>query len=280
MPLRASVTLAAACTALPLVAATPAHADVGALYRSCQQVRQNIPVAPNGTYLLRNDTELFTVYCADMATAPKEYVTLDRTGDAVNYSQYTAGGASPGTDVRTRFTRLRLDPATFTVDIGDLRYASSTGSLQHSGSETVTAMPYAVAMSCTGTPAGEGNIDLRGTAVKVDNPFGTGGAGPSGTATVSPDAQVVNLNGGGYCGWLMPTPVRYNPTNPAPGMPNLKLACASGAGGLRHLCLPVTTTAGSAVRVTREGSSLVARLRPGGRPVAVLAPDGRVRSLR
>ncbi|MEU8305285.1 GON domain-containing protein [Actinomadura sp. NPDC048955] len=280
LPFRASLVLAAACTALPMVATPPAHADAGVVYRSCQQVRQNFPTAPNGIYLLHNGAKLFTVYCADMATAPKEYVTLEKTGQSENYSQYTAGGASPGTNVRTRFTRLRLDPATFIVDIGDLKYASSTGSLRHSGSTTVTSMPYAVAMSCTNTPVGEGNIDLRGTSVKVDNTFATSGFNPSGSATVSPSAQVVTLRGGGSCGWIMPTPVRYNPFNPSPGMPNLKLDCANQIRSARQICLVLAGTARSTVQVTREGSRLLVRLRPGGRTVAVLGLDGRVRSLR
>ncbi|MGW3766508.1 GON domain-containing protein [Actinomadura verrucosospora] len=280
MPFRASAFLAATCAAVPLAATVPAHADAGVAYRSCLQVRQNFPSAPDGTYLLSDGAKLFTVYCADMTTAPKEYVTLERTGSSENYSQYTAGGASPGTNVRTTFTRLRLDPAAFTVDIGDLKFATSTGSLRHSGSETVTSMPYAVAMSCTGTPVGEGNIDLRGTAVRVDNTFATGGAGPSGTATVSPDAQTVALRGGGFCGWIMPTPVRYNPFNPSPGMPNLKLDCTNQIRSERQICLRLTPAASPRMQVTREGSHRLVHLRPGGSTVAVLDLDGRVRSLR
>lgn len=280
MPFRASAILAATCAALPLAATVPAHADAGVLHQSCLQVRQNFPSAPDGTYLLSDGAKLFTVYCADMTTTPKEYVTLERTGSSENYSQYTAGGASPGTNVRTTFTRLRLDPAAFTVDIGDLKFASSTGSLRHSGNETVTSMPYAVAMSCTGTPVGEGNVDLRGTAVKVTNPFATGGAGPSGTATVSPDAQTVTLRGGGFCGWIMPTPVRYNPFNPSPGMPNLKLDCTNQIRSERQICLRLTSAASPRMQVTRDGSHRLVQLRPGGRTVAVLGLDGRVRSLR
>ncbi|MFD0537793.1 GON domain-containing protein [Actinomadura luteofluorescens] len=93
----------------------PAHADAGVVYRSCQQVRQNFPTAPNGIYLLHNGAKLFTVYCADMATAPKEYVTLEKTGQSENYSQYTAaarppartsGPASPGSASTPRRSSL------------------------------------------------------------------------------------------------------------------------------------------------------------------------------
>ncbi|WP_141581117.1 GON domain-containing protein [Actinomadura sp. WMMA1423] len=278
IPFRTSVVLAAACAALPLAGTMPAHAQPPVIYRSCQQIRQNIPNAPNGTYLLHNGTKLFTVYCADMATAPKEYITLGKTGPSVNYSQYTAGGASPGTNVRTRFTRLRLDPATFTVDIGDLKYASSTGSLQHSGTTTVTSMPYAVAMSCNNSPSGRANIDLRKTAVKVNNTFATSGSNASGTAAVSPGAQVVNLQGGGFCGWIMPTPVAFNPFNPSPGMLNLTLDCADQPQVAGGLCFVLAPSNGPLV--TRKGDRLLVRPRQGGRPVAELGLDGRIRSIR
>ncbi|MES9543045.1 GON domain-containing protein [Actinomadura sp. NPDC000600] len=284
IPFRTSVVAAAACAALPLAGTMTAHAQArtqaAALFQSCQQIRQHVPSAPNGIYLLYNGQKLFTVYCADMATAPKEYVILARTGQSVNYSQYTAGGGSPGTNVRTRFTRLRLDPATFTVDIGDLKYASSTGSLQHGGATTVTSMPYAVAMSCTSAPDGRANIDLRNTALKVDNTFGTRGLGATGTADIDPTAQVVNLQGGGFCGWIMPTPVRYNPFNPSPGMPNLKLDCAARSrfSISLNLCLNLTQAARNSLQVSRQGDRNV--VRESGRPVAELGLDGRVRSIR
>jgi hypothetical protein len=279
LPFRTSVALAAVCAAVPMAAAVPAHAQQpGLLPGTCQEVHERIPIAPDGNYLLTGGGRLFTVYCAGMKSAPSEYITLAKTGQAANFSQYTAGGASPGTNVRTAFTRLRIDPAAFTVDIGDLTYASSTGSLSHAGSDTVASMPYGVAMSCTGAPDGLANIDLQGTAVRVDNPFGLGGAGATGTATVSPSGQVADLTGGGFCGWNMPTPVRYNPYNPSPGMPNLKLACAKPSIVGTSLCVDLGTAAGSTPRIERHGDRRAVRLRPGTRPIAVLDAYGRVAS--
>jgi hypothetical protein len=43
----------------------------------------------------------WTAYCADMATTPVEYLPLAMVLGDHNVSQYTAGGASPGTSVRT-----------------------------------------------------------------------------------------------------------------------------------------------------------------------------------
>lgn len=64
--------------------------------------------------------------------APAEYLTLADPGS--NFAQYTAGGYSPGTNVRTQYSRVRLLPGTLQIDISDQRYASSTGgSLNHGG---------------------------------------------------------------------------------------------------------------------------------------------------
>ncbi len=163
--------------------------------------------APDGDYLLYNSGNLFTVYCDDMSSnMPREYIDLVKTGYGANFSQYTAGGASPGTNVRTMFRKLRINPASLTVDIGDLTFASSTGSLKHSGSVKVTSMPYGVAMSCTAPQAanGTGNIDLRYTPFQVNNAFTVGGSNAKGSAAVTQNKQLVNLSGGGYCGWITP----------------------------------------------------------------------------
>ena len=129
------------------------------------------------------------------------------------------------------FRKLRINPASLTVDIGDLTFASSTGSLMHSGSVKVTSMPYGVAMSCTAPQAanGTGNIDLRYTPFQVNNAFTVGGSNAKGSAAVTQDKQLVNLAGGGYCGWIAPAAGLFNPFNPKPGMYDLKLSCASGS---------------------------------------------------
>jgi hypothetical protein len=114
------------------------------------------------------------------------------------------------------YQKVRLDVATLLVDIGDQTFATSTGSLAHSGgSETVTSMPYGVAMDCKGggSHTGLANIDLTGMPFNVIDTFTVGGYIPAGTATFSSNDQVVNPTGGGYCGWITPTPWLYNPFN-------------------------------------------------------------------
>lgn len=277
---RISTILAAVCATLPVAGGTSAHAAPIRLFNSCQDIHRAIPPARDGTYLLYNNGNIFTVYCHHMATTPSEYIDLAKTGQDVNFSQYTAGGASPGRNVRTTFTRLRVDPKTLTVDIGDLTFASSTGSLRHD-STAVTSMPYGVAMSCTSQADGRGNIDLQDTPLRVDNKFATGGFNASGAATPSPSGQVVDLRGGGYCGWITPAPALYNPFNPKPGMDHLKMSCAQNGvvRARRQLCLHLGGMAAVTTQVRRPGGQPLIVVRHGGRPMAVTGTDGRIHSV-
>ena len=226
---RPAIVLALA-TALPMVGAVTAHAadQQFPFPGSCQEIHNLFPFARDGDYILFNNGNVFTVFCFDMNGTPREYINLAVAGPGANFSQYTAGGASPGTNVRTQFAKLRIDPATLKVDIGDLTFARSFGSLRHAGGTTVTSMPYGVAMSCIspGDAGGIGNIDLRGTPFRVNNAFLVGGFAATGTATASPANQVVNLSGGGFCGWIAPAPAVFNPFNPSPGDFHLQLSCA------------------------------------------------------
>jgi hypothetical protein len=174
----------------------PAQAPSVTILPTCQAIHNSEPHATDGQYLLFNNGNLLTVYCAGMSTTPRSYITLQKTGPNDNFSQYTAGGASPGTNVRTVFTRVGIDPATLQVDIGDLTFASSTGSLLHGGSTRVTSMAYGVAMACIApSNAGVANINLTVTPFQVASTFALGGFSPAGTATISPGSQVVSLTG-------------------------------------------------------------------------------------
>ena len=134
-----------------------------ALPETCADIKIADPWAGDDDYTLYLDGNInkpWTAYCHDMAGTPREYVTLHNTGAGENFSQYTAGGASSGTDVRTSYTRIRIDPIDLTVDIADQTFAATTGSLIHSGGEQVDFMPFGVAMSCDSAPSGVANIDL------------------------------------------------------------------------------------------------------------------------
>jgi hypothetical protein len=198
----------------------------GIAYASCQEIRDAFPDAANGDYLINNGGNVFQVYCDNMDSTPVEYLTL-RSQDA-NFAQYTASGAYPGTNVRTHYSRVRLLPGSLQIDISDQRYSSSTGSLTH-GTTQVTSMPYAVAMDCIGAGSHQGvaGIDLRGTPFAVSDAFGVCGWLTAGSWAFSEGNQVVQLTGGGDCGWLQPvaTACLATPYNDAGGaQPILELS--------------------------------------------------------
>jgi GON domain len=281
LPILALSVVPMAIASMPAQAAPVPGSSVH-FYSSCGDIRRHLVKAPDGDYLIYDNGNLFTVYCDDMSSnMPREYIDLGETGYGANFSQYTAGGVSPGTSVRTSFTKLRVNPASLTVDIGDLTFASSTGSLTHSGSVKVTSMPYGVAMSCSAPQAanGTGNIDLRSTPFQVNNAFTVGGSSAKGSATITKDKQVVALNGGGYCGWIAPShaPQLFNPFNPTPGMYDLTLSCSSGS---------VSTAPGQICFRVDSLKGLTARPGPGnavdvlfhGSPVATTNRAGQVQA--
>lgn len=199
----------------------PAHSELssrsqatGVLPGTCQDIRAAQPAAGDGDYVLYvggDASRSWTAYCHDMAGTPAEYLPLVQTGPGSNFSLYGAGGASQGTPVRTRYSRLRIDPTTLKVNTADSLFSTSEGSLSHSP-DTVTSMPYGVAMTCDDSQT-QANVDLRGTpfAVTADQ-FAPGGFDFQGSAGYSEENQVVTLSGGGYCGWMAPAG-SYNPYN-------------------------------------------------------------------
>lgn len=196
----------------------PGAGDAGALPlpATCQEIAGALPRIADGErtlYLGHDAARPWTAYCHDMAGAPAEYLPLVQTGPSHNYSQYTVGGAVKGTSVITAYTRLRIDPRTLLVNIADQRFSSSSGMLMESGGFSVISMPYGVASNCGGT-TGRGNIDLRGTRFAVTpDAFTVGGYMPYGDAAYASGDRVVELSGGGYCGWLVPLPGLFAPIN-------------------------------------------------------------------
>jgi hypothetical protein len=147
-----------------------------------------------------------------------EYLTLP-SGATANYGQYSASTKSPGTDVRTSYARVRLDPVTLKVDICDQTFANSTGSLMHdpanNGTDPVTSMPLGTAMDCAGANShtGVANIDLTGAPFVVTSNWSRGGNTPAGMVTSTMAGRVVAITGGGNCGWNAPTGSPGNPFN-------------------------------------------------------------------
>jgi hypothetical protein len=181
---------------------------------TCAHVRAADPTAADGNYTLHvggNPARPWTAWCYDMAGTPREFLTLVLTGGDYNFGQYTA---SSGTNVRTNYTRIRLDPATLLVHCGDQTFAASTGTATQ-GSITIRAMPYAVAADCAAPNSATGlaNINLTGTPFRVNDTFCRGGYLAGGAATISADGKTASITGGGYCGWNVPCPGGYEPYN-------------------------------------------------------------------
>lgn len=176
---------------------------------SCSEVRSEDPSAGDGEYTLHVDhdpTRPWTVYCHDMAATQADYLPLVALGAGRNFSQYTAGQFATGTNVRTSFTHVRIDPGTLAVEFDDVTFSSSTGLLYHSNTAPVTVMPYGVASGCEWNYVADGlaNIDLTGTPFRMLDNFCTAGAQGAGGAVLSQNDQVADITGGGACGWTSP----------------------------------------------------------------------------
>jgi len=180
--------------------------------KTCAEVAAKIPnggVGDTRLFIGGDAAKPWTAFCA----SGKEYLTLP-TGGTNNYSQYTK---SP-TSVRTSYTKIRLDPAALLVDNSDETYSTSTGSL-YQNPDTVTSMPYGVAMDCEGSNSNSGiaKIDLSNTPFAINDPFQGAGFNPGGGVVKSNMNRTVTVSGGGYCGYWGPSPVPYNPYNTTGG---------------------------------------------------------------
>jgi GON domain len=185
--------------------------------RSCAEVRQSHSWANDGPHTLfvdHDQAKSWLAYCVDMDSSPKDYLTLPKGGD-MNFSRYSAGGRSPGTEVETKYDKVRIDPLTLKLDISDQTFAVSTGSLMHLGVTEVTSMPLGVAMSCGGGGA-SANVSTEGTSFLIVDKFATAGdVGHAGSAFVWWTNQNEEMWADGDCGWVGPELVPANPMNNA-----------------------------------------------------------------
>ena len=184
--------------------------------QTCADIKSHVPGATDNTYTLYlggDAGKSWMGFCAGMAGTPHEYLSLTGT----NFAQYTQGGASPGTDVKTTYTKVRFDPATLKIDISDRMFATSTGMLNHDGMTQVTSMPYGVAMDCRGNNSATGvaQIDLTATAFALTgaSEFAEGGNQPGSTIQLMVNNQRATINGGGFCGWNAPQGAPFSPFN-------------------------------------------------------------------
>lgn len=206
-----ALVLAAAVLAAPVVLAAPAAAL--SEHASCADVAAADPSATDGEHEITVHGRTLTVWCADLATAPVEYLTLP-AGGAENFGRQVADSQNwTGTTVVTRYSRVRLGlPATaaapFTVDATDRRFATDSGSIAGPAGST-TSVDWGVGAACS-HPWGDlldgtGRADLTGTPFGISSDaFSTTGDHTRGSATqVSP--RRVDTSGNGWCGATGPT---------------------------------------------------------------------------
>ncbi len=171
---------------------------------NCAEIRARDRSARDGEYeifLARDLAYPVTIYCHNMDSAPREYLTLAQTGETVNFSSIVY----PDRQIRTVYSRVRLNLATLTIDRTDHTFSTVSGE----GVEVDEWIrDYGTAIGCdsAAAAAGQANIDLTGTvfALNENVQFVTSGQGSAGSDNTSPDRQQVNLTVTGNCGWIWP----------------------------------------------------------------------------
>ena len=204
--------------------------------------------ADDGEYMLYHEGDgarPMRLYVRNARSArPSEFLTLG-AGAESNFSFFPAGGSAAssvaGGGVRTRFSRVRVDPWSLLVKTDDYTFATTDGAplemTYWNGARRVTfaAVPYATARDSLGSGCraergsragpvalphrhGEALIDLSGTGfgVRVDGFRAMGcrawgvvalpqyDAARAGAHVVRAVAERVRLAGGGFAGRLCP----------------------------------------------------------------------------
>jgi len=196
---------------------------------SCQQLWAEDELAADGdhTLFVDNDpTKGYSAHCADMAVGPRTYLNLaniDNAGGQThatgqNFSHYGAGQDLPLLTIW--YSRVSFNPVLLVVDTSDRRFTTTLGTPATNGNNANEFPTYASCGSCVShdTAAGTANVDLRGTpfAVATEETWVPGGFANAGTANFPADPdpanpphddrKVVNITGGGFCGYNSPGP--------------------------------------------------------------------------
>jgi hypothetical protein len=166
---------------------------------SCAEIRAANGAAGDGDYVLSLG-EPVTVYCANMASSPADYLSLPNAGLLSNFSQSIAQDGS-GPLFTTSYTRVRFNPKTLSIDVTDAAFASTspaTAAWHHAR--------YASAGSCDALYFGwSANLDLSGTPFAISRSpeqfelQGMPGVAARGWASYGAGDQVLNLNSPGPC---------------------------------------------------------------------------------
>jgi hypothetical protein len=117
---------------------------------------------------------------------------------------------------KTSFCAIRIDLETLLVDVQDLTFSNTTFDAEKRvGADlnwaVATTAPFGFAAACRSDDyLATAKIDLTGTAFALSTAvqFASFGALISGNHTISQARQVVDILGGGFCGWTRPVTPR------------------------------------------------------------------------
>ena len=166
----------------------------GPLATSCAELKA-AGLEMERNHVLYLNAEFSKPYVAFCDAAGGTYLTLP-TGPDINFSQYIN---VRGHSVTTTWNRVKLDPATLTLDVSDFRFSTSTGGIPDWNAYTAS---YGMAGDCSraNSSAGRANVNLTGLPFAVTATWSTNGYYPAGGATRSSHDQIVDITGGGFCG--------------------------------------------------------------------------------
>jgi len=139
------------------------------------------------------------------------YITLPHTTDNDNVSNFMIPASKPwganDSHVYTRFSKIRFDPFSMTVNTSDFAYSKSTGNCSHYKDLGISnTFPFGTAFDGegAGSHTGKANINLLGTSFSLSDSFKYEGTNAAGSFNYSNNNQVVDLTGGGNLGWICP----------------------------------------------------------------------------
>ena len=176
---------------------------------SCMEAG-NGDVLPDGNqklYFHNNETLPWTAWCHD----GNEYLNLKDS--IANYGEIADGT----TNVRTEYSRIRIDPETLTVDVTDQTYATSNGRSVTANGVNVTAMPLGIAMACGSSIYATMMIDLSDTPFTIASTFAPRGTAAHGGSTIYNDDQTLEGFAEGDCGYVAPDTMGGQPLSLANG---------------------------------------------------------------
>jgi len=126
---------------------------------------------------------------------------LLKVNPSTNFAQGPGGGGW-GCNVITSYSAIQVDWSTLKVNTGFKDYATTVSVA--AGTQAACGgykVPYGTCANCGYSPATNAQIDLTNTNYKVNDVWVAAGYIPNGQYTSANNSQLINLYGGGDCGY-------------------------------------------------------------------------------